>query len=531
MRFLLAAAVVFVTATSLPGAERSAEQLYREGQHAERSGEVVRAYLLYSQAAAKDPAEPKYWLRSQTLRSRAVTVAKSLAKSDTALSPAGKQVLEDGVTGGITDDELAEARQPQAPMELKASTDRKDLDFRGDSRLLFEQVADAYGLGAVFDGDYQPVAAFRFRLDGADYREALNALQAATASFVVPVAERVFLVAKDNTQKRADLEPTVTVVEELAAPVTIQEAQEVARAVQQALAITRLTVDTQRRLVLFRDRVSRVRPAQQLFRQLMRYPAVVSIEVEFLELSRAEETSYGLSLQTMFPLVYFGDWFHSTPSIPSGFTKFLTFGGGKTLFGIGVTDARMFARMSRSLGHVLLRTELRSTDGQAASVHVGDKYPIVTGGFLGLGEGQTSGFPPQFNFEDLGLVLKVTPKVHGMEEVTLDLESEFKVLTGESFNDIPVIANRQMKSQIRLRNGEWAVVAGMLVAQDTRSVTGPAGLSQVPGLGHLFREQTHNDDERQILLVLKPVLLSLPPDQLPTQAVWTGSENRPPAPL
>jgi type II secretory pathway component GspD/PulD (secretin) len=191
----------------------------------------------------------------------------------------------------------------------------------------------------------------------------------------------------------------------------------------------------------------------------------------------------------------------------------------------------MFARMSRSLGHVLLRTELRSTDGQAASVHVGDKYPIVTGGFLGLGEGQTSGFPPQFNFEDLGLVLKVTPKVHGMEEVTLDLESEFKVLTGESFNDIPVIANRQMKSQIRLRNGEWAVVAGMLVAQDTRSVTGPAGLSQVPGLGHLFREQTHNDDERQILLVLKPVLLSLPPDQLPTQAVWTGSENRPPAPL
>ncbi len=416
-------------------------------------------------------------------------------------------------------------------MELKASPDRKDLDFRGDSRLLFEQVAKSYGLDAVFDGDYQPIAPFRFRLDGVDYREALNALQAATSSFVVPVSERVFLVAKDTTQKRTDLEPTVTVVEELAAPVTIQEAQEAARAVQQALAITRLTVDTQRHLVLFRDRVSRVRPAQQLFLQMMRYPAVVSIEVEFLELTKASETSYGLSLQTMFPLVYFGDWFHSKPSIPAGFTKFLTFGGGKSLFGIGVTDATMFARMSRSLGRTLLRTEVRATDGQAASIHVGDKYPIATSGFFGSITGNAYSFPPQFNFEDLGLVLKVTPKVHGMEEVTLDFESEFKVLTGESFNNIPVIANRKLTSQIRLRTGEWAIVAGMLVSQDTRSVSGPAGLSLVPALGHLFREQTHNDDERQILLVLKPALLSVPPNQLPTQAVWTGSENRPAAPL
>lgn len=531
MRLPLATLCVFLAAAALFGAEKSAEQLYKEGQQAERSGKVVRAYLLYSQAAAKDPAEPKYWLRSQGLRERAVAVAKVRAKSDSSAAPAGRGGEADGVTGEINADDLVEARQPQPPTELRALTGRKDVDFRGDSRLLFEQVAKAYGLDAVFDGDYQPVAPFRFRLDNADYREALIALQAATASFVVPVSDRVFLVAKDNTQKRMDLEPTITVVEELVAPVTIQEAQEAARAVQQAMAITRLTVDTQRRLVLYRDRVSRVRPAQQLFRQLTRYPATVSIEVEFLELSRADETSYGISLPTMFPLVYFGDWFNSKPSIASGFTKFLTFGGGKSLFGIGVTDAEMFARMSHSLGRTLLRTEMRATDGQPASVHVGDKYPIQTGGFLGDFMGERSGFPPQFNFEDLGLVLKITPKVHGMAEVTLDLEAEFKVLTGQSVNNIPVIANRQMKSQIRLRNGEWAVVAGMVVSQDTRSIGGPAGLSQIPGLGRLFREQTRNNDERQILLVLKPALLSLPPDQLPTQAVWTGSENRPPAPL
>ena len=97
MKPLFAAVVVFLAATVVPGAEKSAEQLYKDGQQAERSGEVVRAYLLYSQAAAKDPAEPKYWLRSRALRTRAVTVAKPRPRPVASSSSARQPVLEDGV--------------------------------------------------------------------------------------------------------------------------------------------------------------------------------------------------------------------------------------------------------------------------------------------------------------------------------------------------------------------------------------------------------------------------------------------------
>ena len=70
--------------------------------------------------------------------------------------------------------------------------------------------------------------------------------------------------------------------------------------------------------------------------------------------------------------------------------------------------------------------------------------------------------PPTFNFEDLGLVLQFTPHVHGAGEVTLELDTELKALTGQSVDEIPVIANRKLQSVVRLRPGEWAVIAGLL---------------------------------------------------------------------
>ncbi len=167
---------------------------------------------------------------------------------------------------------LSSARQPQPPPELKASPNRRDLDLQGDAKRLFTEVARAYGLEAVFDSDYQPGAAWRFRLDNADYREALRALEAATASFVVPVGERRLLVVKDTVQKRTESEPVVSVAVPLPEPVSLQDAQELMRGVQQVMGLQRMQLDSQRRIILVRDRVSRVRPAQALIEQLLASP-------------------------------------------------------------------------------------------------------------------------------------------------------------------------------------------------------------------------------------------------------------------
>lgn len=139
--------------------------------------------------------------------------------------------------------------------------------------------------------------------------------------------------------------------------------------------------------------------------------------------------------------------------------------------------------------------------------------------------------PPSFTFEDLGVNLKVTPRIHGMDEVTLDLETEFKVVSGQSLNGIPVISSRKITTKLRLREGEWGVVAGLLTSSEARTIHGIAGLSSIPVLGQLLRKTNKDESTSDVLLILKPTLLNLPLDQYVTPTISTGSDTRPLTPL
>jgi general secretion pathway protein D len=508
-----------------------ASKLYKQGRKAERSGKMAEAYLLYSQAAALAPKKTSYWLRSQAVRTRAALQSKvSVPEAGPDDDTGEEEDLPEPVTGS----ELREARKPLPPQELKAMAGAKDFNLKDPPRLLFEQVGRAFGLEVVFDGDYPDGGApVVFRMEQADYREALHALESATSSFVIPLGERLFMVAKDTQQKRNDVEPAVTVMISIPQTVTVQEAQELARSVQQVMEIKRFGIDSLRRLVLLNGPISKVRPAQKLFEDLLTYRAEMSLELEFIEVTRNDSMSLGLSLPTSFPLVPLTTVLHNTPSISSTLS-YILFGGGASLFGIGVSNAQLIANFNKNKSQTLLKTIIRSVDGMPATFHVGARYPILTSGYFGPSSFSGSGAyrpPPSFNFEDLGLILKVTPKIHGMGEVSLDLEAEFKVLGGSALNGIPIISSRKLTSKVRLNTGEWAVVAGMMSANEARTISGLAGLSEIPGFGALVRQNTKSHDSDEVILVLRPRLLSLPPDEVVTRPVWVGTETRMMLPL
>ena len=205
-------------------------------------------------------------------------------------------------------------------------------------------------------------------------------------------------------------------------------------------------------------------------------------------------------------------------------SQLLTFGGGASLLGIGVLDAQLFASMSLNQSSSKLKAEVRTIDNFPATFVVGDKYPIITNQYVG-GAGETGtrfAPPPTIQFEDLGLTLKITPRIHSIDEVSLDVESEFKVLTGQSLNGIPVISTRKYQGKVRVREGQWAIVAGLVTMSDTNSRSGIPIVSAVPGLGSRGKESRRG----QTLLVIRPRLVTAPATETVLAPLWVGPEAK-----
>jgi type II secretory pathway component HofQ len=513
----------------------AAWELYEKGRDAEKAGHMAEAYLMYAQAAAMEPRNKTYWDRVQAVQSRAAMQARPEPKIP-AVADLDKELNQppDLVFDKPTAEDLAAAREPLPPTELDADRSIHDLDFTGDYKSLFRDVAHVYGLECTYDSDFQPGPNLQFHLHAVDYRDALHSLEAATGSFLVPLTPKLVLVAKDSPPKRIEIEPTATITVQMPNTTTPQEFQEIIRGVQTAMGIEKVGLDPSNNTLIMRDRISKVVYARALLEQLMQSRAEVGIEMRFLEITRNDAVTYGINFPSMFSLNALTTALHNQFSLASGLQGLLTFGGGKTLIGLGIASPALVAQMSHSTSKILLDANLRSQSGQKATLHIGQKYPIISGGYgtatsaTGVG-GVTPA--PSFTFQDLGLTMTATPVVHDTEFVSLDVEASFQVLTGASVNGLPVISNRSIKNITYLKFGEWAILAGLMTTNEARTISGLAGLSRIPFLGPLTSTHEHDSDSDQVIVLLKPVLLTLPPGTSVPRGFRTGTENRPFIPL
>jgi general secretion pathway protein D len=513
----------------------AASSSLEQAQKAEAAGDKLGAYILYQRAATERPSDPAVWAKMRALRS-AFLPTLPVAQTGIAAAP---QIVISSLTGTITGADLAESRSLEGPPVLSAAKpDHRSFHVRGEVKKLFEDVTREYGLIVIFERDLNsasPAPTIRFDVDDADYKTAIHALSRATNTFATPISEKILLVAQDNVQKRQEYEQTVARVFSIPQRTSVQEAQELMQAVQQTLEIRRIVVDQQKRQILVRDRRSKVELAALLLEEMSNYKPQIEIEMEMLTANLNTSRNLGVTLPNSSALVSFGN---VTDKIgffrPSNFLNFMTFGGGTTFMGLGLGSAQLLADYTKSESNSILRSMLMASDGQAATLHIGDKYPIVTSQFVGPSAkpGQNSVIPPPaFNFEELGLVLKVTPFIHGPDEVTLELEAEFKVLGAGGFNGIPVINTRKFQSKLRLTTKEWAVVAGLVSESDARTLSGMAGLANIPILGPILSRNGKETTNSQVLLLLKPRIVSMPPSERVTKQYWFGSETRPLSPL
>ena len=293
-------------------------------------------------------------------------------------------------------------------------------------------------------------------------------------SFLVPVNSKLAMVVRDTPAKRTERMPDIAVAIPIPERMTAQDAQEMLQAVQQTLEIRRAVLDPGKHQVFLRGEAGKVAAAQRLLAGLSKIASAggdrcrVPIGGEDVHAQLWNDACRSPSRSSTLRAPR-----RSTPA----FASLRSIGSYATPYAIGITQSSVFATLARASATNLLNAQLSILDGQAATLHVGQHYPIASNQYVGSTAGQVGTVytpPPTISFEDLGLVLKVTPSVHLENQVTLDVDAEFKTLGATSpVSGIPIIASNKYTAKVRLQAGRMGGDRG---AGD-QTTTAPRGLA------------------------------------------------------
>jgi general secretion pathway protein D len=171
-------------------------------------------------------------------------------------------------------------------------------------------------------------------------------------------------------------------------------------------------------------------------------------------------------------------------------------------------DARLVASpnvrvVSGETGDVNIGEKISTTQSQMSLPPTGSSQ-TNSSTLLG-GVGQTS-----FSYEDVGVKIKVEPRVHNNNEITLKIDSAVTTRTSETIPGRPNIGRREIKTSARLRDGETAIFGGLLKDEEQKSLQGIWGLSDIPLIGKLLGNTHNSKAKTDVILTIRAVLVRHP---------------------
>jgi len=429
--------------------------------------------------------------------------------------------------------------------------------FRGDSRQLLTQVANAYGISVTFD-DSVVSRKVRFDVDDVGFYAAMTLAGAVTKTFWAPLQEKQVLVATESTENHRLYDRMGLRTFYVPDASTPQELQDLTNVLRTVFEIKFVTSNAQRSTLTVRAPLNVITPASQFLESLGSSHPEVMLDIRVYEVSRTVIQNFGLHIPNQFnlfniPIGALGLTLAGGQSIQdlinqlissgginqantTGIAALLaqlsgggtnsifsqplaTFGGGKTLFGVSL--GTLSATLSRSDSQLrsLQHVTIRASQGKDATMNLGSRYPIINASFAPIfntaaiskviGNNSFIAPVPSFTYEDLGITLKVKPAIHGESDVSMNIELKVRSLTGASANGVPVIGNREYTGSINVMNDQSAVIAGQITSTEQRSLSGIPGLAQIPLLNRATASNTHENDEDEMLVVVTPHIIRL----------------------
>jgi Flp pilus assembly secretin CpaC len=442
---------------------------------------------------------------------------------------------------------------------ILAAPAKQSFHLHNDQREVIDQVFKAYGVKAMLDDSVKPTQ-IRLDLDDVSFADATRILEMATHTFYVPLDAHQVLVADNTRDKREKLMPQESETVYLSG-LSADEMTEVATLAKEVFQAQQAQLSSSQHSLTLRAPASTLDAFNATMRSLIEGRSQVLVDVRMIQVAHTSTRDTGTQLpqsisafnvfaeeQSLLsqnaslvqeiissglaasndPLAILGILIASgqvsSPLLTSGFALF---GGGLTESALAPGAATFNLSLNTSDSRELDQIELRMQDGQDETIKEGERYPIQTAsygnlsanipkipGLTGAGSSSslssllsslTSSVPnvPMVQYQDLGLNLKVNPRVLRDGDVALAIDLKLDALAGSSIDGNPILDNRAYSGVVTLRAGEAAVVATEMDKSQSLAISGTPGISEIPGMNDI----TSKDLQRNyatLVIVMTP---------------------------
>lgn len=456
-------------------------------------------------------------------------VAQQEVKATTDALNAKNGLTQDTTPSGMSSQEPKFMSGPpkmqplsRAPINMKATN---------DSKAVFEAIGKLAGLTVIFDPDFTS-RRISVELTNVTLEQALNISALQSKAFWRPETSNIIFVAPDQPQKRKDYEEEIVKTFYLRNTVLPQELTEIVTSIRQLLDLRRVQQINAQNAIVIRDTPDRVMLAGKIIDDIDKAKPEVVIQVAVMEARRDRMRNIGITPPTSIAASFANP---GTTPTSSGSSSSTTTTPAATIsqlihqpgilgngYSITMPGATASFLMTDTSTQILDDPEIRVVDGQTAKLRIGDRIPVATGSFqagIGVGGGGAGAgmvnplVNTQFQYLDVGVNVDVTPRIHPDHEISMKVNIVVSSQTGSTniggINQ-PIISQRSIEHDIRLKDGEVNVLGGLIEQTDSNNINGIPGLAKVPFFRNFFSGNTVDHEKDEILIVLIPHIVRLP---------------------
>lgn len=380
---------------------------------------------------------------------------------------------------------------------------------QSDLRQAFEFLGKSFGVNVIFDEAVRNTPVTLFAKD-VSFDQGLRLLLSVSGTFYKKVGPNTILIAPDSKEKRGQYEDHVVRTFQL----NSAKAKEMADILKGLVAIKKIIVNDTLNSIVVRDTPEIVKLAARIIENNDRKPAELVLEVEILEVNRTKAEKLGLDLGT-----------YQVSAVVPAFTVATPLRDALDATTVTLPSATLRFYKQDVDAKTLANPKVRVIHGKSAKIHIGDRVPLRAATI----QDATGQVRTTFDYRDIGIRLTVEPDIHVDNTTTVKLALEVSSLgenLGTANEPAYRIGTRNAETVMLLRDGETAILGGLIRDEERNTRLRVPGLGSIPAIGSLFTSYDDSGGRTDVLLTITPRVVR--GWDTPAQRSWefySGTEN------